>query len=66
VSTGPGTWTVIPDEDGGPWEIRSDGALIDTARAHYGAWEVLALAERYAGADLAWRLDADTGGFVSA
>ena len=59
-------WTVAPAEDDGPWEVRSDGALIDTVRAHYGAWEVLALAERHAGTDLVWRLDADTGGFASA
>jgi hypothetical protein len=58
-------WTVAPDDDGGPWEIRADGRLIEAVRSHYDAREVLAVAEMHAGQPLSWRLD-DTDGFVSA
>jgi hypothetical protein len=58
-------WTVAPGEDGGTWEIRADGRLIETVRSHYDAREVLAVAERLAGHALSWRLDRAADGFVS-
>ena len=57
---------MAPDSDGGPWEIRADGQLIETVRSHYDAREVLAVAERHAGQSLSWRLDDVAEGFVSA
>ena len=57
------TWTVTR-VDGEPWEILNGDRLVDTVRAHYDARDVLALAERYAGGPMAWRLD-DRDGFVS-
>jgi hypothetical protein len=57
-------WTVARGDDGGTWEVRKDGRVVETARSHYDAREVLAMAEYLAGASLSWRLD-DGDGFVS-
>jgi hypothetical protein len=53
-------------DEGGPWEIRRDGRLVDTVAAHYDAEEVLGVAEQYAGRPLAWVLAPDIAGFRTA
>jgi hypothetical protein len=62
------TWTVAPADlyDGGAWEIRQDGQLVDTVASHYAVDEVLGIAEMRADRRLAWVFDPDRAGFRSA